>query len=183
MAEFNSSVEYVLKNEGDLVDHPHDKGGITNRGISFNFLKSISHQKMAFYGLAYTNGEELRKLIKDMSLETAKKVYKGEFWDDYFFKNIHYQSICNYFFDMSVSHGIQQATKIVQRALWACNVNRANLIDDGIFGLNTLATINAYEEYLLFTMHAERAGFYRLIVAKDSSQEVFLNGWLNRCYK
>jgi len=183
MSNFEESVNRVLEHEGGLVDNPLDKGGITNHGISLRFLSGIPFKRMVKYFKIYDK-KDLTHLITNMSIETAKNIYKGEFWENKLFEQIEKQIVCNYYFDMSINHGESQSTKIVQRSLWAANEKFEIVKDDGIFGFETLKHINRQPAYsLLSCMMSERSGFYRLLVEKDPSQKEFLNGWLKRCYK
>ena len=182
MANFDDAVNYVLENEGSYSNNESDKGGETNFGLSFRFLKSIPLENMSNYGLSYSDDEHLSQLIKDMHIDTAKNVYQGEFWNDHKFSEIEYQNICDYYFDMAVNHGHAQATKLVQRSTWATQAGyRKQIVDDGVFGEKTLSVINGIN--IFPSLIAERAGFYRCLVAKDPSQEPNLEGWLNRAYR
>jgi lysozyme family protein len=59
-----------------------------------------------------------------------------------------------------------------------------NVQEDGLLGPVTLsATNNADTNALLAAIKSEAAGYYRLIAAKNPSQQKFLNGWLNRAYR
>jgi len=180
MALFNPALEYVLKNEGGLSDHPKDPGGITNFGISLRFLKSI--EDPAKYGIHDLTIES--DTIKDLKLEQASEIYRGEFWNHSNFSNISDQDVCNYVFDMAVNMGISPAIKCVQRAVWSVWRNRTVLKEDGIMGPQTLIWIErCTPKNLLVGMRSERAGNYREIIARRPDQEVFANGWLKRAYE
>jgi lysozyme family protein len=71
-------------------------------------------------------------------------------------------------------------TIILQRALRSVGIN---VIEDGLFGAQTLSGLNnANPKVLLPAIKSEAAGYYRLIAAKNPQQK-FLKGWLNRTYK
>ncbi len=180
--KFDSAVEYVLNNEGGLVNNPHDPGGITNFGISLRFLKSISVEKLKTYGIFSEESEDIVSLTK----EQAKAIYRGEFWEHCKFDNINDQDCCNYIFDMAVNMGISPAIKCTQRACWAVMGKKDAIVDDGILGEKTLTLINYLLRHncgleLLYSMRSERAGYYRLI-SLDGNNKEFLNGWLRRAY-
>ena len=46
MAEFAQAIEYVLENEGGLVDNTNDHGGITNFGITIPMLTSFRKKQV-----------------------------------------------------------------------------------------------------------------------------------------
>ncbi len=57
------------------------------------------------------------------------------------------------------------------------------LKDDGLFGPNTHANINAADSEVLFgRLKASREAFVRAIAANNRLQERFLKGWLNRIH-
>lgn len=172
MSEFLPAVEYVLAREGGYVNLHDDMGGETNFGIT---------QKM--YNRYLSNIRDDRKLsVKDMSRDTAIKVYDMMFWRGKLYDKIINQKLCNYIFDMSVNMGYAQSIKLVQRSLWAANHEISFVDDDGIMGSRTLDEINNAGAVLLNPLIAERAGFYRCLAAANDSQKQFLEGWLNRCY-
>jgi len=183
MSKFDQSVEYILQRESGLVENPLDPGGITNFGISIRFLKSLSIDQLKKYGLYF--GETINNDdIKHLTLDSAKSLYKGEFWDHAPFALINDQSLCNYIFDTSINMGISPAIKALQRAIWAYNKNRNCLKEDGILSQETINLVNRSNAMsLLSIMRSERAGDYRVIVAHYPEQKEFINGWLNRAYE
>jgi lysozyme family protein len=183
MADFTTAVNVVLGNEGGFVDTPNDSGGATNFGISLRFLRDVPIERLRKYGI-FKLPEELNvEDIKDLTADQARLIYKGEFWDHARFDEIQNQKCCTYIFDMAVNHGITQAIKIAQRSTWAAYAHINLIKDDGVLGSETLSCINSLKEFCLPTLMAERAGFMRLIAAKNSKDEEFLHGWLSRCYR
>lgn len=174
---FYDAVNYVISNEGLLSNNPHDLGGITKYGISFRFIKSFSVEKQKKYGIYPLNDES----IINLTIPQAKDIYKGEFWDHANFSDIDNQDCCNFIFDMAINMGISPAIKCAQRACWSIMNKRGIIEDDGILGSETISLINQCGKNLIFPLRSERAGYYRLISEKNSSQE-FINGWLNRAY-
>lgn len=179
MSAFDPAVNYVLANEKGLEENKNDPGGITNFGLSLRFLRAIEEPtKYGFFGAIWEEEDVIA-----LTLDKAKLIYHGEFWERASFDKIKDQHICNYIFDMSVNLGIAPAIKCVQRACWAFISDRYQLPDDGILGKETIAYVNVYGENILPVIRAERAGEYRLIVANNPKNKEFLNGWLNRTYK
>lgn len=176
--DFDQAVEYVLSREGGLSENPKDSGGTTNFGISLRFLKSIENVKK--YGVFgdILEEDDIRHLTRDQ----AKALYKGEFWDHAPFEKLHSQNIANYLFDAAVNMGIAPAIKCAQRSCWAILKKKNVVVDDGILGNQTIDSINHCGFYLLPVLRAERAAYYRSIVASNPDQKVFLEGWLNRAY-
>ena len=183
MSNFDLAVEYVLSEEGGIETDEDDNGGLTKFGLSFNFLKNIPTERMKQYGMNYADDEHLHQLITDLDIETAKKVYKGEFWSIDLFQKIESQNLCDRYFDCAVLSGIAAATRFVQRAICAYVGDSESLLDDGVCGSKTLEKINFYGDLILPSLRSERAGYYREIVLRKTSQEKFLKGWLKRAYK
>lgn len=174
ISEFLPAVEFVLANEGGYSNNPHDTGGATNYGIT---------QRTWISYLMRRSNIRAPSHVKDITKADAIDCYKVMFWDGKLYDKIICQKLCNYIFDMIVNHGDNQGIKLVQRALFAVNHKFKFIEDDGILGNKTLDEINNASAVLIAPLMAERAGFYRGLAAHDASQKVFLNGWLNRCYR
>lgn len=180
MANFDEAFNFILPNEGLLVDNENDEGGLTHYGISFRFLKNLPIEKLRSYGI----WEDVKKeTIIDMTLDQAKKIYLGEFWSAAPFDKIENQGIANYVFDMAINMGVAQAIKILQRAIWAALSNYNYVVDDGVMGEKTLKAVQEAGDLLRHTLPSERAGYYRLLVDKFPKNKEFLHGWLTRCYR
>ena len=69
----------------------------------------------------------------------------------------------------------------IKKAQIVANKFGANLVIDGIVGNKTLEAISAIDpEAFLKEYHEMQRTFYKNLAAKDSTQEDFLKGWLNR---
>ena len=180
MANFDSAVSFMLPNEGGLVDNPADPGGITNFGISLRFLKNLSPERLKRYGIF---NEPTTVTIRSLTVDQAKLIYRGEFWEALPFEKIQNQILCNIIFDTCVNVGLTQGTKIAQRAVWAAMKLRNAIKDDGVMGSKTIQAINQCSFMLLPCLLAVRAGFYRLLAEKNPANKEFLNGWLDRAYR
>lgn len=180
MSQFELALQYILAREGGLKEQVGDPGGITNRGISFRFLKSIPPERLRLYDVPmYICADDVRHL----TTQQVKALYKGEFWDHAPFERINNQDCCDFVFDMAVDMGIAPAVKCLQRALWAARGNRRILVDDGILGEDTLKQVNWTDAVLLLScMRSERGGEYRLVAQANPAENMDLDGWLNRSY-
>ena len=168
--EFYFAVQSVLKNEGGFVDNKNDNGGATNFGISLRFYKMEVDKNATI------------ETIKTLKEKDAIEIYRRCFWKR--FKCDKIGGILGVkYFDASVNMGNYYATLCLQRALIA---NGYVVDDDGIMGEKTLTAIseavNTNKKSLLSAYKSELAGYYRWIVAKNKTQEVFLKGWLKRAY-
>lgn len=179
MAQFEPCVQYVLDHEGGLTDNDSDPGGITNFGISLRFLREVSLENLKRVGIF---NEVSRQTIVDLTIDQAKGLYFSEFWLHAPFDKIQNGILAKYIFDMTVNHGQAQATKLTQRACCAAQKSKDYLKDDGLFGSQTVSAVNRASFMLVPTLIATRAGFMRQLVAVNPKLEVFLDGWLNRCF-
>lgn len=158
---FKDAVEFVLKWEGGLVDHPSDPGGITNHGISIRFAGSIGLDINA-------DGETTAADIRGLSRNRAKLIYKEYFWQ---------AAECDQLpcgvdlavFDAAVNMGVRRSMMFLQMA--------AGSRPDGIWGPNTKrAVFKTDREDLLFEAIARRNRFY----GKLEKFDVFGLGWMRR---
>lgn len=190
MSDAKIAIKYVLENEGGFVNNPADKGGPTNFGLSQKFLESNCASKVGpFYQSSFSP-----EFIKNISEEAAIEVYEKIIWKP-IYGEILSQDICNYYFDMVVNHGEIQATKMLQRSLWAAVPYTINpllhpdkILDDGILGNLTINVTNYRQSPpivahpLLPILRATRAQYYHCL-AKKAGQDQFLEGWLKRTYR
>lgn len=179
MADFNACLQYVLGHEGGYSDHPNDKGGATNKGISTGLLKQMDTSVLKRIGIPEKITPQVVKSLTDHQIST---IYYLVFWDVAPFEKIQNFTIAKYFFDMAVHHGISQATKNMQRACNSVYRDEKYLDDDGVFGSLTLQGINQASFSIIPAMISERAGFMRRLISMYPSQRVFLDGWLERAY-
>lgn len=172
-------IDDTIGHEGGLVDHKNDRGGLTNLGLTLGFLKSIGDD-----GDLDGDGDVDADDILAADENDARRLYAKHFW-----KKPRYhllpEPIQEVMVDMAVNHGAGGATKILQRVL-----NKAGfgpLAIDGGNGPKTRgAAHHAFQEmgdYMINALVDERVLFFRRIVANDSSQIVFLKGWINRAEK
>lgn len=178
---FDAAFDYIMSFEGGLANNENDMGGITKYGISLRFLKSLSVEKLKEYSIFVQESPTEEDIVHLTSIQ-AKAIYFGEFWIRAPFDKINVDDVRNYLFHMTVNMGIGPATKCVQRAYWAIEGSRAALVDDGVMGNDTLEAINKGGTVIMYSLRSERAGYYRVIVEKNPTQMVFLEGWLNRAY-
>lgn len=180
MSSFDKAVYYVLDREDGLNLDPTDAGGITNFGISLRFLREVPTENLRRYGIFKSVDENT---IRELILDQAIFIYRGEFWEGKRFEEIGLQSLCNYIFDMCVMHGHVQAIKLTQRAIWAAMLDHKTIRDDGILGTKTLGAINSIGHDLLYPLIAVRASYCHLLAQLRPSDRNKLNGWFNRCYR
>jgi len=161
---FEKALPLVLKFEGGYVNHPLDKGGATNKGVT---------QK------TYDSYRTLSKLpladVKNITSDEVTKIYL-RFWKGAKCDRIAptHPSTAFVHFDCAINSGPSRAAKILQKSLGVASV-------DGIIGSITLGAIAACDDSKLSAIYlANRDAFYNAIVKRNPSQKVFLKGWLKR---
>lgn len=160
----------VLKREGGYINHPRDKGGPTNYGITQETLSN-------YLGRHCTIAD-----IKALSKKTAADIYEHH----YFIKSGIEQlptEIQPLLFDMAVNHGNHNAIKMLQRELREYGYDAVGKVDGVIGNLTigaTQAAIKLLGKRFINALVTRRINFYRNIVDNHPEQVVFLNGWINR---
>jgi lysozyme family protein len=153
VASFDRAIEPVLKHEGGYVDHPNDPGGETNFGIS----------RRSYPGLD----------IKGLTVEDAKAIYHGDFWQPIRGEAIQSQDVASNLLDFAVNAGISRSVKTVQQLVGAAQ--------DGKLGPRTLAAINGQDGLNLnLRITLARVQFYTELAAKRAEFRAFLVGWVRR---
>ena len=161
-------IEDILRREGGFVDHPNDRGGPTNFGVT---LKTL----MAFRGRALS-AEDVRR----MAVEEARDIYRS----NYFLRPKIDQLpalLQPQIFDMAINHGPGTAIKLLQSVL--TDAGHPCAADGGIGDETTTcakAAVSALGNSLSNLLVEKRIDFYEAIVDRDASQGVFLRGWLRR---
>lgn len=165
MAKIELLVPKILKWEGGFVNHPNDKGGATNKGITIGTYKYYQIRK----GLSTPTVEDL----KNISDKEWMDVLKISYWDKWKADNIDNQSIANLLVDWVWGSGVY-GIKYPQQVI--------GVTADGIVGNKTLSAINDYpnQEELFQKLWNRRKQHFDDIVKRDPSQKVFLKGWMNR---
>ena len=160
MAEFDKYAPKLLQFEGGYVNHPEDRGGVTNKGITIQTYR------------AYCGEHKTIKDLQNMSYGTWQKIMKDMYWDKCNADKIENQSLAEIIVDWCVNSGMVGLRKVQE--IVGCK-------PDGIAGPITLSLINTSDAETLFDrLWKARHQFYINIVKRNPSQKVFMNGWMNR---
>ena len=163
MAEFGKYAPTLLEIEGGFVNHPDDRGGITNCGITIDTYR------------AYCGQDKTIKDLQNMSYGTWCKIMKDGYWDKVKGDEIENQSLAEIIADWCVNSGTSGIRKMQE--VVGCK-------PDGIVGPITLSMINTSDAAQLHErIWKARQQHYINIVKRDERQKVFMNGWMNRLNK
>jgi lysozyme family protein len=175
MADFNLAIPLILKLEGGFVDNKNDIGGATNFGVSLRWLKAQG--LLENLELQDRTQDEVQ-VVKDLTADDAKALYKTYFWNPNNYDSINSQMIAEKIFNMTVNMGARRSHLIVQNCLGFTSEQR-----DGLMGAKTIAEVNAAASApFVVALQNMQAAFYRQLVAVNPKLQPFLQGWLNRSY-
>jgi lysozyme family protein len=162
-------IDEVIRREGGFVDHPDDRGGPTNFGITQATLSRHLGRPATV--------DDVRRLGR----ATARDIYRREYFDGARIDQLPAR-IWPFAFDAAVNHGPGQAIRFVQRVCDAAGFGP--LAIDGVCGPRTTLAAAAAEramgDWLLAALVEERRNFYLALAERRPEQRVFLEGWLNR---
>lgn len=165
MADPKILFSFIQRWEGGWANHKNDKGGKTNMGVTLSTWKSCGYDKD---GDGDIDADDLRLINQD----DVYQVFKKNYWDRWKGDNIHSQSLANILVDWVWASGVN-GIKIPQRLL--------GISTDGIVGPVTLSTLNQVNARNFFIMLKNaRTEFIDNICKRDSTQEIFRAGWMNR---
>lgn len=172
---FEKALSFTLGSEGGYSDHPADRGGKTNMGITAGTLARAYEREIVRHN-------DIRRLTR----ADAKTIYKAFYWQPSCADEMPWP-LCALHFDAAVNHGLGGAGKLLQRAL---NRFGAGLKIDGVVGQRTMAALNnrlklrkGFLAEICICYLEQRTLLFERIVANNPSQKVFLRGWMNRIKK
>ncbi|EJL62015.1 glycosyl hydrolase 108 family protein [Flavobacterium sp. CF136] len=171
--KFKKVAPIILKHEGGYVNHPSDKGGPTNKGIT-----EATWNK---YALSDTNNEPTLENLKKITDDDATKIYWKRYWEPKGFCKIVDERVSLMIYDWTITSG--GAIKQVQKLL--VNEFDQKITVDGGIGNETITAINNIQEQdkLLKRISEIRKTYYTDLTYTDgekNEQDVFLKGWLAR---
>ena len=168
MLNVDQLIDEIIKIEGGYVNHPNDKGGPTNYGITLATLSSWRDHRVT--------SADVQRLTKD----EAKRIYQTQYFERPGLAKLT-ELIQPVAFDMAVNMGPRQAIKIIQKV--CCLLEKPVAVDGRMSAMTALAAKSACEAFpttILSEIAIQRKCFYREIVDNNPSQKVFLAGWMNR---
>jgi hypothetical protein len=161
----DSMIDALIAREGGYVNHPADRGGPTNCGITRKTLA-------AWRGCSVSDDD-----VKCLTPSEAAEIYRASY---YFAPGIDAlpPALQAHVFDIAVNSGPKTGIKLLQRAL---NRLGAGIKEDGVLGSATRAAAAAYSTSdINRTLVDVRLRFYDDIVAADPRQRAFIDGWRKR---
>jgi len=159
--KFAIAFKFTLEREGGFVDNPFDLGGRTNRGITQRNYDSYRMDKRL-----------PTKDVKFIEEAEVMEIYSERYWKPSQADSM-ILPLAIVHFDTAVLFGVRGAVQFLQEAL--------GIAADGIFGPQTESELRAKNnKKTALNIIDGRIAYHHRRVRENSSQEVFLQGWLNR---
>lgn len=169
-------VDALIEREGGYVNHPADRGGATNFGIT----EAVAR--------AHGYGGAMRHLPRG----EAVAIYRRLYWLRPGFDQVARRSprLAAELFDSGANMGPAVAATFLQRALTALNRSGRDypdLVPDGRIGAATLAALDSFlkvrgrssaETVLMRALEALQGERYLRLAERRPANEAFLYGWL-----
>ena len=153
-------IDGILASEGGYVDHPNDRGGPTNLGITLPTLRD--------WRKAPVDAADL----KAMTEAEARLIYRKRYVEAPGFDALP-DPLRWVVVDWGVLSGPPRAARGLQRAV--------GVKDDGVIGAVTLAAVAALTpKEAAVRLCAEQARQIGRLITDDRSQAAFAAGWMNR---
>lgn len=172
---FEPYIDKILANEQGYVDHPDDKGGPTNWGITVATARRNGYQ-----------GD-----MRDLPVGLAREIYRKRYIVEPGFDLVAQvdPAIAAELIDTGVNMGPARAAEFLQRALNALNKqgsHYADIFPDGNVGPATVDALKAFLRYrgadgrkvILAALNCLQGVRYLEIAENNPKQESFVFGWL-----
>lgn len=160
-AAFQQALPFILRWEGSYVNHPNDRGGATNKSVT----------QRVYDGWRSQQGLDARD-VRQLDDHEMDSLYESGYW---------MPPKCHLLvtpldlvqFDTAVNMGPGRAGRFLQTAVGAT--------PDGNLGPGTQQCVtNCDADTALIAYRNTREAFYKRLVARDPTQQVFMKGWMNR---
>lgn len=158
---FDEALRFTLRWEGGYVNHPSDYGGATNKGVIQRVYDSYRRRK----------GLQTRSVLY-ITDDEVTDIYENDYWTPSQ-SPLMSRALAITQFDTAVNFGVRGAILFLQETL--------GVSADGSFGPVTRSALDRANTSATARRYVQRRIDYRYArVTQDSSQRVFLQGWLNR---
>lgn len=158
---FPEALRFTLRWEGGYVNNPADYGGATNKGVTQGVYDTYRRRK----------GLPLRSVMYILDTE-VEEIYRNQYWQQSYCDRM-VRTLAIVHFDTAVNFGVGGSILFLQETL--------GVTADGSFGPVTQSALQRANTKTTAQRYVQSRINYRYQrVAQDSSQRVFLQGWLNR---
>ncbi len=175
MANFEKAILNTFKAEGGFQNDPADTANYVN-GVCIGTNRGISAQ--GYY--SYYKKVPTVLDMKNLTIDQAKQIFKGNYWDKVggdFIKN---QSVAEMMFQFIIGSGASQISDIkdIANAIHGKEYLKEN---DLPIMKSECDFINSLDQSALFmALWKWRYSWYDIVVARNPAKKKYLNGWRNR---
>lgn len=165
MATFEHFADKLLSLEGGIANHPSDRGGFTNLGITLSSWCRMGCDKD---GDSDIDPDDLLLITRNDALKVLRYFY----WKRWRADEITSQPVAEILVDWLWCSG-KWGIIIPQQIL--------GVEPDGFVGRVTLKAVNQSDPaWFHQQVYRQRLAFIHHIIERDPSQHVFLKGWIRR---
>lgn len=176
MASFDKAIVNTFKAEGGFQQDPNDNANYVN-GVLIGTNRGIS--AVGYY--SYYKKVPTVNDIKNLTVEQAKQIFKGNYWDKLNCDLVKNQSVAELMFQYIIGSGASQISDIKDIANGIDEKDLVILENDNPIQPKEIEIINNLDQA---KFHAAlwkwRLAFYDLVVLKNPKKLKFLKGWQNR---
>lgn len=175
MASFEQAIKGTFKAEGGFQNHAEDNANYVN-GVLIGTNKGISAQGYYSYFRKVPSVEDMKNLTE----ETAMKIFKGNYWDKINGDNIKNQSVAELMFQYVIGSGSAQLSDLKDIAN---GVHGSDILkeSDTPFTNGEAEIINSLDQSAYHeALKQWRFDLYDAIVKRNPAKKKFLQGWRNR---
>lgn len=175
--EIKKMLDMVMQAEGGYSDHPHDRGGRTNHGVTETTARASGYMGN----------------MADLTQQQARDIYYQQYFRPIRGDEINALSwwLAMVVFEIAIMSGGKNAATRLQMILNILNwhgVDWPDLKTDGVIGSRTLNALGeaikrGHENRLIIAYLSDTISFFLRIAFKDAKQQSFINGWINRMEK
>jgi lysozyme family protein len=172
----------IVRREGGLVDHPNDRGGLTNHGVSLRYAR---RRGLDLTGDGAVDAADIRAVTP----ARAMALYREDFYLGPGIDRLP-AALQPLMTDFAVNSGAPRAVMELQGTLERCRrqapeaLGTTPLAVDGVIGPATRAaaarTHALMGAHLVNAVAQARLDFLNALVALRPDQAVFLDGWRRR---
>lgn len=166
--KFQTAVNFMLKNEGGLVNNKNDPGGLTKYGVTLKSAEDFNK-----------DGVIDEKDIQYLTFELAVDFYYRHYWKDYNLEKLP-DLLAKKVFDTGVNIGMTKAIKILQNCI-ADLASHSLMMCDGFIGDRTLSVIKGIELMKIIREFILRLKeHYTMLSEHNPKLKTFIKGWFRR---
>lgn len=168
---FEAAYSNIRKWEGWYVNNPYDKGKVTYAGITKLYNKN-------WYGWRYIKSDSFYTNQKFINAEMWVKDYYLDLWIREGFDQIKDKALAVYVFDLRVHSSRKTVIRLINNVLKELKYDNYQVVNKE----NWIPILFNYTHSGIFIKYLKkrRIKFYENIVKRDSTQRIFLKGWVRR---